>query len=1010
MATTQEAIARLRMIFETQGADAAAAEMKKLEASSTSLGTSSLNLDRAFTGLERRYSETARATAEYERSMRTLNAAVAQNPALAERAAAVQQTIAARYQATMQAARQAGQAQTALGVGMQAMAAQASAASASTGIMGSVLQTFGKGGAAAAIGIGAAVLAIKKLDEGVHGTAQYARDIKNFADATGLTTAQVQGLNKEASRFGISTDEMRSGLMRFTSTFDEVRGGGGALLETIRKIDSGLGEQAISAANEEEALNVLAAAYRKAGNEFERARLLRAAFGRGGQAMAPLIENLDLGQITDKWAGRGLSKDIIDDLKRLEGEINTIGGGISNKIYSLFAVPWLEAEKAVLKYLEAVARNATSLVKGGITPSSEDIPELMNQQAKLIENAERLRQLLDQPQGKATFAAMTQELEKTKEALKTVDYWLEKLQATKPGGALTTGEVPFEARAKDAQLLVQTLGGLATVQERVLASTYQLETAYNQLGASGKARINEMREALEAAMQVQAELSQVAPGTYQRQLEQIQAIKAEYPGLVAQDAIRMKHLDDQLRIAQAMPGVARMEAEEQARINQLKQEGNTLEMATAIAGKERAVAQAQINSSADLSLFNLKNQAGVAAAVTGAERIRAQEIATTNSLLQQGVSLEQAQAIAAQERANAEAAVNAAIERQIIALNESTQLIHAQIADMREQAGAAQQILGYNEINVRVQQAYNAALREGAAAAEASALASATLNNLLAQRAMQLEKIAQAEARVAQQAIAAAEQEYEATSRQMEQEREASNKSRGDAAAAGWNAVFDKISAAGKAGSLTGQAWDKSFRATGLALNPGPEMASILQKAEQEVADMPINQRQEQGLDQLKSLQDQNRLGGAATPQEKAQIQWQITYEQLRKEGVYAELARKIADQELANTMQDLAKSVDANTSALQDQLDPIYTEGKAALRIGYYGEGAGGTMRTVTGTGFATPANSNVPAVPSQAAPSQAPASVVINNNFPPGAVMGDRRTQYLAANSYGRAVMAMS
>jgi hypothetical protein len=97
VATTQEAIARLRMIFETQGADAAVAEMKKLETAETSLGTTSLNLDRAFGNLERRYSETARATADYERAMKTLNAAVAQNPALAERAAAVQQTVAARY-------------------------------------------------------------------------------------------------------------------------------------------------------------------------------------------------------------------------------------------------------------------------------------------------------------------------------------------------------------------------------------------------------------------------------------------------------------------------------------------------------------------------------------------------------------------------------------------------------------------------------------------------------------------------------------------------------------------------------------------------------------------------------------------------------------------------------------------------------------------------------------------------------------------------------------------------
>ncbi len=1043
MATTQEAIARLRMIFETQGADAAVAEMKKLETAETSLGQNSLNLDRAFTNLERRYSETARATADYERAMKTLNAAVAQNPALTERASSIQQTIAARYQATMQAARQAHEAQTALGVGMQAMAAQATAASASTGILGSMLQTFGKGGAAAAIGIGATVLAIRKLDEGVHGTAQYARDIKNFADATGLTTAQVQGLNKEASRFGISTDEMRSGLMRFTSTFDEVRGGGGALLEVIRKIDSDLGEQAVSAANEEEALAVLAAAYRKAGNEFERARLLRAAFGRGGQAMAPLIENLDLGQITDKYAGRGLSEDIIKDLRRLEGEINTIGSNISNKIYSLFAVPWLEAEKTVLKYIEAAAKAAVSRVQGGITPTSDDTQLLLDQQLKLTENAERLEQLLSQPQGKATFAAMRQELEKTKEELKTIDYWLEKLQAAKPGGAMTSGEPPFEARAKDAQSLVQALGGLATVQERVLASTYQLETAYNQLSASGKARINEMREALEALMQVQAEMSQVAPGTYERQLEQIQAIKAEYPGLVAQDAIRMASLADQLRIAQALPGAARMQAEEIARINQLLLEGKDIELAVTIAGKERAVAQAQINSAADQTLaglrdeyavasavtgvqkieaqaeatynqlvrqgvsekkaqaiaeqqranaiaqvnagaqqqlLNLQNQHAVVAAVTGAEQMRAQEIATINSLLQQGVSLENATAVAAQQRSNAEAQVNAQIQQQVYKLNEATDLIHAKMAD------GLSGIIGQNEILVRTQQAYNDAIRQGASEMDALALKTATFNNLLAQRNQQIQ---------AEQSQGGTVPGSVADQDRLYAEAEARRKAE-DVRMSGVEAELQELTAAAKAGSALAQAFISQMPTTG-ALVRNRFLPDIVQQAQQEVKIAQANAPAQQ---QLVSLQNQYRLGAAATPQEKAQIQAQITYEDLIRQGVQSNLAHQIANQELANAMQDLAKSVDANTTALQDQLDPIYSEGRAALRIGYYGEGSGGTMRTVTGTGYANaPANENAQAGGNL---------IVINNNFPAGAVMGDRRTQSQAANAYGRAIAA--
>jgi hypothetical protein len=1014
MATTQEAIARLRMIFETQGADAAVTEMKKLEASSTSLGTSSLNLDRAFGNLERRYNETARATFEYERSMKTLNAALAQNPALAERAAAVTQSLTAKYQAQMATIEQARTGHTTLGVGMQAMAAQASAASASTGILGAVLQTFGKGGAAAAIAIGAVVLAVHKLSEGVHATAQYARDLKNFADATGLTTSQIQGLNKEASRFGIGTDEMRSSLMRFTSTFEEVRSGGGALLEIIRKIDSGLGEQALSAANEEEALNVLAAAYRKAGDEFQRARLLRAAFGRGGAAMGPLIENLDLDKITDKYAGRGLSENTIDQLKLLEGEIKTIGGNVSNRIYSLFAVPWLEAEKAVLQYADAITKDVEKSIKGPRTPTVSDLPALIGEQQQLIDQVEELQSKMQSRRG-TYIEDLYEQSQKAYERLKLVSGQIEELQAKQAakGGGLTSGEPPFEARAKDAQLLVQTLGDLATAQERVLASTYQLEIAYKALGAEGKARIDELRESLEALMQVRAEMSQVEPGTYQRQLEELQALKAEYPGLVAQDAQRVAAMGDQLRIAQAVTGVQRLQVQQEVTYTQLKRQGVAPELAMTMAKHQSAIAQAQINTQAQQQLITLQNQAGLAAAVSGRDKIRAQELATINTLLQQGVDLETATAIAAQERANAEAQVKAQIENQIASLNESTELIYAQIRG--------------NELNVKVRQAYNRAIREGADAETAAALAAATYNNLIAQRALKMAQIAQ---------------QWQPPPDDVAPSSTSSTRT---GLLPGAGSVVQEIEGYANAGSAFARQFLSELQGSrGAALLASPDLVEAVAKMRQEAALAPqlqqYQQTQEQAQQQLKQLQDQYRLGAAGTPQEKAQIQAQITYEDLIKSGVASDLAHQIANQELANAMQDLTQSVDENTSALQDQLDPIYTEGRAALRIGYYGEGSSGTARTVTGTGYA---NDNVgragggsvyggrayvvgergpelfvPGASGTIVPNAAPRGtdaaqsgnvIIINNNFPPGAVMGDRRTQYQAANSYGRAISAV-
>ena len=89
----QEVVKRLGYTFTSTGADKVAADMDKVgrahtgvASASTSTERATLSLDRQFANIERRYDATIRAQQEYERVQRQVNAAVAQNPALQERA------------------------------------------------------------------------------------------------------------------------------------------------------------------------------------------------------------------------------------------------------------------------------------------------------------------------------------------------------------------------------------------------------------------------------------------------------------------------------------------------------------------------------------------------------------------------------------------------------------------------------------------------------------------------------------------------------------------------------------------------------------------------------------------------------------------------------------------------------------------------------------------------------------------------------------------------------------
>lgn len=140
------------------------------------------------------------------------------------------------------------------------------------------------------------------------------------------------------------------------------------------------------------------------------------------------------------------------------------------------------------------------------------------------------------------------------------------------------------------------------------------------------------------------------------------------------------------------------------------------------------------------TLIVMQGQIEVAGAVTGAEKIRAQEVARTVELYLQGKTLVEATAIAAAEREAHEAAATAAVEEQVHALEQSTDLIKARLRGI--------------EATVKAEQAYENAIRSGASAAAASELARAVKAN---ERAKAEEVAARAAERHAEAAARAAE-------------------------------------------------------------------------------------------------------------------------------------------------------------------------------------------------------------------------------------------------------------
>lgn len=191
----------------------------------------------------------------------------------------------------------------------------------------------------------------------------------------------------------------------------------------------------------------------------------------------------------------------------------------------------------------------------------------------------------------------------------------------------------------------------------------------------------------------------------------------------------MRKLDEamsQIRDAQNTPGVFLPAFSNEAlavaeRLKAAQQESlqTTIAQSQAVAGLQAMYGG--VTQQTAQALYNLQNQAYVAAQVTGAAQMQAQDIATVNSLLAQGVTLYEAQLIAESQLAVAQAAATAQVEKQVEALKDQNAMLKAAQNGTQAQTAAAI--------------AYKNAIASGADETAAAALKAETLKNNMLQAA-----------------------------------------------------------------------------------------------------------------------------------------------------------------------------------------------------------------------------------------------------------------------------------
>jgi hypothetical protein len=502
------------------------------------------------------------------------------------------------------------------------------AMSAGAGPVGVFLSALGPWGIAASVGLGALGAAFAYVKEESSRMGAKAIELRQFADVTGLTIEQVKLLRREGAQTGVEGDTVASSFQRLTANLDDTRRASGALYDDVRRIDGGLAEQLRTTSSTADAISVLANAYKNAGDEAQKAAIARAAFGRGGTVLGPVLNSIaDAGGLdrmsksTDE-----LSKKTDEQTRRwaqMSAQITDTEKRAKNILASIFTDEGLRLQLLAAQQMERMAKAAKDLAEARKGMSFVD--KFISMSA---EGGNPDAQVAARSRGiDADTITRQQEFNRAVEATEAAyDKAEPKIRAT--AATIRTAQDGAAAAASEYRNMVSALGSAATIQDQYAARIKELNSLFleNKITAEVFWRAATGADQDRSLQRVQAIVSILGQSAtigqqVQGKREQLQQTNTRAGGVVSQEAI-----DKQLELTRAQElGTIALQAQSDTLRIQGEAFGKSVGAATEYKLVQERLAEAARNNkvlTAD-EIAEYKNKAAEVGALAQADAQRA---------------------------------------------------------------------------------------------------------------------------------------------------------------------------------------------------------------------------------------------------------------------------------------------------------------------------------------------------------------------------------------------------
>jgi len=239
------------------------------------------------------------------------------------------------------------------------------------GAVGTTLAAIGPVGLTVAAAMGVLAAGFLSVTEKVEKFAEKARDLREAAEVTGLTTAELKALGVVGQKTGLDFEQTEKAVTKLALAVQELRTkGSGPLFDILLKVNPELVRQVAAAKDVAAAIDILSAAMKRLSQQ-QQLELSSAIGGRRNLGIGQILRGLPEGGVTAAAAdaiNKGFDTDLIERVAKLRQEIEAIQKRTDNIWGSAFSVGVLTAQKQTsefwLQIAQAVERTAKAASPG----------------------------------------------------------------------------------------------------------------------------------------------------------------------------------------------------------------------------------------------------------------------------------------------------------------------------------------------------------------------------------------------------------------------------------------------------------------------------------------------------------------------------------------------------------------------------------------------------------------------------------------------------------------------